>query len=286
MKTNILKVLPSLLLVLGLGGASYAGTVNFNADVNSPADSVWQITGFTANGFTMGGKMTVTITFSDSSFVTVAWAGTSGTCGQATGAAGNGTWLLAECGDTGAVGDPAHPETTAVNEWALQNTSTNLGITKVVLSSTNTGIVFDRDRATATGADSGGQEGTPGSALGITYTFGGTELGPGNPYTVGVTYSNIVTLQSLPGGTPCNGPAFSGNTTGGGCGDEWGSLAFQFSSAFGGTPANAGNAALWTFFQDTDLVGVPEPMSLGLAGFGLLGIAAIVRRRRNTAAKA
>src|SRR5207237_7507988 len=92
-------------------------------------------------------------------------------CGQATGTAGNATWLLTETGNTGAVGDIFNPDTSAINAWTLTNTSTDLAITSVDLMGGNF-VVFDRDTpspGTTPLSPSGGQTGTPNSAGGIDY---------------------------------------------------------------------------------------------------------------------
>src|SRR5262249_54014365 len=151
-------------------------------------DSVYSITGFTTTGAQMVGTglLTVTVFFSDgSNSGAIAW--TNGTnpvtsadcsqainCGLATGAAGNGGWVLQQVGDTGAA-NASSPNTTAVNPWVLWNTSTNLAIDHIVLNG-NFGIVFDRDNFT------NGQVGTPSSNFGIDYTFN-SESGADSPFT-------------------------------------------------------------------------------------------------------
>ena len=63
-----------------------------------------------------------------------------------------------------------------------------------------------------------------------------------------------------------------------GCGDLWQGLTFTFSSptAFVG---NGTTNATFHFFQDTDMIGTPEPLTLGLMGAGLLALAAYRRYR-------
>ena len=207
-------------LVLCLGSIVNASTVNYLPDVNGTTDVASGISASTT-GATMAGEMTVSI----NGGAPVLWTTGVGTCtagigcGQASGAIAGGTWMLQEVGDPGAVANINQPETTALKSWVLTNTSTTTPITSVVingdLSTANgdpsnscfvanagvcvAGVVFDRDRATATGADSGGQEGTPNGSFGVTYTEQ-TSSEVGGPYGVGVTYSNIVALQgSKPG---------------------------------------------------------------------------------------
>jgi len=268
--------LSALLGLLALAGVAQATTVNINANVNAPEDPVYSLTSFVANGFSMGGILFVTVHFSDgSSSGSTVWVGTnSGTgAGHATGTAGTGTWTLSETGDTGLVGNPNNPDGTAVNPWTLTNTSTTLAITSVVLTG-GSALVFDRDNST------GGQEGTPGSALGIDYTKS-SEANFVNTGTVAVTYSSIATIAGPAGGASCNGAFYAGKNdgVGNGCGDEWGVLTFAFS---GNQFITTGSSvATWAFFQDTDLVGAPEPLSLGLMGVGLLGIGFFARKRRS-----
>src|SRR5207248_988660 len=98
---------------------------------------------------------------------------------------------------------------------------------------------------------------------------------PNAPYTVNVTYSRILQLLGAP--QACVGTAYAGLDTSAGCGDAWGSVSFAFTGpAFIGS---AGNAAVWRFFQDTDTVGAPEPLTLGLTATGLLALVAYRKRR-------
>jgi hypothetical protein len=294
----ILKGIKINCLALCFGGIVSASTVNYLADAGSAvqANNIQP----TANGNSMVGEITVSI----NGGTPVLWENLGGCnvsilCGEATGSIGNGTWTLLEAGDTGAVGNPNSPETTANNAWTLTNTAHGTGgvITSVVINgdltigtpgvtqnscfgatlpiNCMTGIVFDRDRATATGADSGGQFGTPNGLGGITYTEQ-TSSEVGGAYTVGVTYSNIVTLPGADQG--CAGTTFSGNSTVTGCGDEFATLSFSFTGgnafeASGSTPSQ------WAFFQDTDTANAPEPLTVGLVGAGLLALAALRKLR-------
>jgi hypothetical protein len=212
-------------------------------------------------------------------------------CGQASGAISGGTWTLQEVGDTGSVGNNTNPEGTANNPWTLTNTSSTTPITSVVISGdlSNScfasnlnvsgcihGVVFDRDRATGAGANSLGQEGTPGGGFGITYTFS-SESGRNSPFTANVTYSNIVALTGPNQG--CLGSTFAANSTVTGCGDEWATLTFTFSGNPFQATASPNTAAVWSFFQDTDAAVAPEPLTMGLMGAGLFALAALRKRR-------
>lgn len=220
--------------------------------------------------------MQVTINLVGGGSQTVAWTSTLPIGhGQATGAIGNGTWTLAETGNTGSVTDPTNPQGTAINPWTLTNTSTNVAIASVVLNGIPGNTVFDRDRATGTGADSGGQTGTPGSSFGITYTFS-SESGANSPFTATVTYSGIVALSGpVQSG---QGATFAVGSTATGVGDLWSNLTFAFAPAQPFIATAAANAT-WSFFQDTDTAAafVPEPSSLALAGAALV---CLLRRRR------
>ncbi len=291
-------------LVLCLASIASASTVNYLPDVTGTTAVASAITA-PANGASMAGEISVSINGGPA----VLWetnvgACTSGIlCGEATGAISGGTWTLLEVADTGAQGNPNLPETTAVNAWTLTNTSTTTAITSVVINGNLTtatagvtnnscfgttlpgncvnGIVFDRDLAsntttTSTPTESDGQSGTPNGLGGITYTEK-TSSEVGGPYTVGVTYSNIVAL-AWPVNVGCGGAAFSGNSTVSGCGDEWATLGFSFTggNAFEATGATA---AQWAFFQDTDTAVAPEPLTMALTGLGLLALAGVRKYR-------
>jgi len=262
-------------LALCMAGVASAGTVNTLANVNAPADVVFGVTGFATTGADMAILgLLVTVHFSDgSSSGPVAWAATCGAlCGQATGTAGNGTWSLQETDDTGTAGNAFSPDTSATHPWTLTNTSTNLAITSVDLNGL-TLIIFDRDLNN--GGLTNGNIGTPGTSVGIDYTFA-SEAGTNAPYTVNVTYSRILQLMGAP--QACAGTAYAGLTTAVGCGDAWGSVSFAFSGpAFIAT--GGGGSAIWRFFQDTDTVGAPEPLTLGLTASGLLALVAYRKRR-------
>jgi hypothetical protein len=279
----VLKTKRLIVFLLGLSGVAHASTIVYNANVSAPSEEAFGISGFVTTGAAMASQgLTVIVHFSDlSTSGVVAWvtdvAGCTSAsgCGQASGVAGNGTWTLTQTGSTGAVIDPTNPDTTAINPWTLTNTSTNLAITSVDIIG-GTLLVFDRDMGPpGTGvAPSGGQVGTPGSAFGVDYVFN-SESGANAPFTVAATYSRILTLQGAP--QACSGAAFPG-TTAAGCGDEWGVLTFAFTvGTFQGTVG--GGNAVWSFFQDTDTIGTPEPATIGLIGVGLLALG-VYRKRR------
>jgi len=197
-------------------------------------------------------------------------------CGLATGSIGNGTWVLTVTGITGHVGNGSTPTSTSDIVWTLTSTSTTTSILSVLLDGGGNGAVgntvFDRDPL------NNGSVGTPGSAFGVDASFAGTESGPNMPgggYPVGVTYSNIVRLAGPDQGCGATAP-FAGGTTTAGCTDEWRTVTFTFTA--GQFLAGAGGNALWTFHMDTDTLGTPEPMTLGLMGAGLLAIVACRKR--------
>jgi len=226
--------------------------------------------------------LTVTVFFTNGTSAAVGWSNTAtctaaGFCGQASGAAGNGTWTLTESFNTGSVGDLTNPDTTGIFAWSLTNTSTTLGIASVQLNgvvSNTRGVVFDRDFFGAPpGASSGGQEGSAGGAGGLDFTFA-SEAGGNSPYTVTVQYSNIAAIIAAP---PCRGSNWVGNNPVTGCGDAYGTVSFTFGSPF--IASTTSTPTRYAFFQDTDLVDAPEPVTFWLIGGGLAAIVAYRRRR-------
>ena len=285
MRTTCAKITSLFLrlgpIVLALASIASANTVVYNGDGAGSPFVVFNMTGFATTGADMVGfGLLVNVHFSDaSSSGPVAWTNTAtctavGLCGQASGVAGNGVWTLTETGDTGSVANPANPDGTALRAWTLTNTSTNLAISSVQLIGGGR-ISFDRDRVTNAGPPTGGQIGTPGSNFGIDYVFA-SESGANNPFTVGVTYDNIIQFFTS---QACQGAAFAANNTLTGCGDEWNNVTFTFTvGTFQGTVG--GGNAVWGFFQDTDTIGVPEPATVGLMSAGLLlGVFAYRKRR-------
>jgi hypothetical protein len=262
------------LLALCLACVANAGTVNILPNQNGTTVIASSITSFSTTGADMLG-MLVTVTFADSTTQTVTWAACGATCGQATGAAGTGTWTLGVTGDTGLVSSLTNPDGSALTHWTLTNTSTNLAITSIVLNGVPGNTLFDRD------LNSGGQTGTPGGSFGIDYTFS-SEAGQNSPFTVNVTYSNLVVLAGA--AQPCLGSVFAGLNTATGCGDEWGQLTFAFSgNPFVGTGKSKSPDAVWSFFQDSDTATAanlaPEPFTFGLMAAGLVAVLAYRKRR-------
>ena len=239
----------------------------------------------------LNGAMTVTVFFSDGSNTgPLAWVtnvGTctsAGSCGQATGAVGNGVWTLTESFNTGTIANTLSPDTSAQNPWTLTNTSSTVGIASITLNgvvSAIKGTIFDRDFFGAPpGATSVGQEGTPFGSSGIDFTFD-AETGGSSPYTVTVQYSNIVTLVGA--AQPCLGANWSQggtNTTATGCGDSFGTVSFAFSAPFVATTTVT--PTTWVFFQDTDAVAAPEPVTFGFTAIALLAVGVGVYRKRRS----
>jgi hypothetical protein len=145
----------------------------------------------------------------------------------------------------------------------------------------NGNIIFDRNESTANVALVGVQEGTPGSSFGVTFSNTGVPAAPADSgnFTATATYFNSVFV--LGASQPCNGAGFAGKTTlSPGCGDTWEGINIVFSGTNSFIAASAVAPATFHFFQDTDQVGTPEPMSIALVGAGLLGMGLYRRRRR------
>src|SRR5207248_807555 len=153
---------------------------------------VTSITNDVATGATMIG-ITVTANYLDlntnaTSSETLTW--------TATGAAGQpgvtGTnFSLTEKFDTGL----------AASAWTLSSTSQTLAITSIVLNGLPGNVVFDRSTDNITSPSSGNPIGigTTGSDTGGDYTFLDENKNNGNsPYTVNVTYSDIIGLVGSP----------------------------------------------------------------------------------------
>jgi len=287
------KYLQIAILSLSLAGTATANTVTVLSDSAAPGLAVWGIVDASLSGFDMVALgLTVKVHFGNSAFDDpngTAWTTNSGCnaatvgggvgqsgCGLASAAVGgnsaNGSWTLTTTGNTGAIlgGSTSNPEANAVNAWTLSSNATGAGMNIVSVELIGSPrLVFDRDRATGTGTDSTVQdEGTPSSKSGITMWTPGSET-----KTVSTQYTSLVSL--LVPSTTCLGssstPPFNGNNTATGCGDEWNRVVFTF------TGAQLLNNS-FVFFQDTDQVGTPEPMTIGLVGFTLVGLF-MVRKR-------
>jgi len=243
--------------------------------------------------------MLVTVHFSDgTSTDTKVWTAGCGAniagCGSSTGLVpGGGSWTLSVTGNTGSVFDTFNPDTTGNIYWTLTSTAQS-GVGQAITSvdllggtlGVNGGVLFDRDRTVNSGLQSFGDFGTPGSAGGIDFSTVGHVVPPADSanFVATATYDNIVRFptsqpcQNFTGATASTGP-FAGRTTSPvGCGDEWAKLTFAFNSgpAFVGS---GGTNASFHFFQDTDSVLTPEPVTFGLVGAGLVLMAAYRRRK-------
>jgi len=289
MKTRNWAVVLGIVCLAGIANASSATIL---ADDTSSSVLVFGITTATTTGATMTG-LQVTVTFTGGGTSTALFTGGCGTdCGSASSTsytggtfAGGGSWSLAQTGDTGAVSDFTNINGTPVNFWTLTN-ATGLNITSVMVMGGPLfgNVVFDRDSIQSPSTVRplpGVQVGTPGSSIGIDFVANTTSVTPPSPppadtgsYAVNVTYSSIVKFFSS---AACSGASFGGlNAATTGCGDTWQNIKFDFTTAFSGT---SGSPVTFHFFQDTDMVGTPEPFTLGLTTIGLLSILAYRRRR-------
>jgi len=272
-------------MILAVATMAHAATIITNPNSNGVTDSIFGINA-SSTGDSLAGLLTVTVFFtSGANSGPIAWttgvgACTSGVgCGLASGAVGNGAWTLTVSGSTGFIADPNNPDTSAQVPWTLTNSSSTVGIASVLLNgvvSNTRGVVFDRDFLN--GSTTHGAEGTPGGAGGVDFTFV-SESGGNTPYTVTAQYSNIAALVAAP---PCRdasgGPVtWSANTAVSGCQDEWGTLAFSFSQPFIATTTST--PTRFAFYQDTDEVTAPEPVTFWLIGGGLAAFVAYRRRR-------
>ena len=265
-----------VLLVLGVAGVARANTVVEAEDLNQPPVVQAGITNAVISGFDMAALgLTITVNFvGGGNSGPVAWTTCGIGCGQASGSIGDGSWTLTQSGNTGASTNALNPNNTAQNPWTLTSTATNVAIASVILNG-GSSIVFDRDLHRSVLAPPESQQGTPGTGFGIDFTE--KVIAPNEGWTVTATYSRI--LQFSGPAQACLGSTYVslGKTTDTGCGDAWGALAFAFTAG----PAFQ-NGAVWSFFQDTDAaVGVPEPLSMGLVGGGLIALAAY-RKWRTT----
>lgn len=273
------RLLVGVVAALSVVSVVKAGIVNVAANqTGSPLVAVG-VSNFVTTGADMAG-MLVTVNFSGANpSQTVPWATTGANSGAAGGSIGNGAWSLGVSGDTGATtAPPSSGSAYALTGWTLTNSADNVSITSVVLDGLPGNTVFDRD-STLVGPRPAGnidfvgaEVGTPNSAFGIDHRFFAESA---DNFTVGVTYSNILQLSSS---QSCSGGIFAGNTQTG-CGDEWRTLRFSFDS---GTFQRVGPTnATWVFAQDTDNLGAPEPLTMGLMALGLIALFAYRKRRVN-----
>ena len=251
-----------VILPLVVAGVLHASIVNIQPNNNGIQQITASIASFATTGNTMGG-MTATVSYEGGGTETVTWVNAGGSSGAATGTLG---FNLVQTGDT------------FTNGWVLTNSSIN-AITQIILDGVGAGsgmTVFDR-----TLSSTGGTVGTPNSGTGADFAILGVgEVG--GPYTVNITYSNIL---SLIGNPPCADG--TGNTP---CGDTYTRLTIDFVTAGPGSGnpfrQTGGTSAQFVFSQDTDnstgVIGadVPEPLTCSLVALGLLTTVACSRRRK------
>jgi len=255
-------------IALAISGSASANTVVIGPD-GPNTGSVFSVQGFAVTGDVMAGLLSVQVFFANGTNNSAFFAADcSANCGEAHNAAGTGLWTLTETGNTDSL-DGLPPNSHATSTWTLFNSSAdaNFAISRVVLNG-NGAVVFDRAPFNDL------QEGTPGSSYGIDFNVART-VDTGR--TVTVNYDQRTLINGTPS-VACNGANFSAQNTGvTGCGDIFGRITFTFTSgpAFIGTTVTP---ASFNFFQDTDLVGSPEPVTVALTAAGLLGL--LVARKR------
>jgi len=247
---------------LVVAGGLHASIVNIQPNSNGIQQITDSIASFATTGNTMGG-MTATVSYEGGGSETVTWVNAGGSSGAATGTLG---FNLSQTGDT------------FTNGWQLTNNSIN-AITQIILDGVGAGtgsVVFDR-----TLSSTGGTVGTPNSGTGADFAILGAGEA-GGPYTVNITYSNILRLTGNP---PCADG--TGNTP---CGDTFTRLTIDFvtSGPGSGNPfrQTGGTSAQFVFRQDTDnsngfiSADAPEPVTSSLVALGLLAAVACFHRRK------
>lgn len=235
------------------------GSTIFSVGTNA-ATTAYTITisGFGTTGASMVG-MQITANYSNSTSATCAWIA-AGTCTVA---------------NSFAVSYPAAQSTnptqaTAGTNWTITNNNATVGVR--MTSITFNGIPgltgFDRCLNASnvpddTNVNCTGQ-GTAGSQVGWSVGNGVTTLGTSG-IQGSVVYSNPLHLSAATA-----------------VGDLWGSFTITFS----GTNFNNGNTFTFQSDSDTlttataDVVATPEPSTFGLAGFALVALGLIKRKRR------
>ena len=223
--------LGSVFVASVLVASSLQAAVNIFTSPN-PIQQTSAIDTHVATGATM--KMKVTATFSDGSVVSGEWGPNSSTGLDAN----DGSVILSTVsvteGNTGFLGGLFDNGDTYFDDWTVTNSSTTKSLTKLVFDggdadSGNGNTVFDRFVPPA-GLSGLGQEGTPGSDVGLDFAQDGGNYS-GN---MNVTYGDEVELT---GHSPV--------------GDIWRTLTIDFQNTF---KASGSNSATLNFQQDTDLL--------------------------------
>lgn len=181
----------------------------------------------------------------DGTLVTVTFAnGSTGSAAFATTGSGTGA------ATAGSWSLSVSGDTFNVGAWTLSNTNTDplLGIAKVVIDGKTGKTTFDRTLPSP---------GTDGSASGRDFDFDTNAFN----FDVTATYRDQLALSG-------NGPV----------GDQYTTLQLAFKDAFTGRLVFSADADNGT----TDIIKVPEPVTLALLGMGLAGIG--LTRRRSQAA--
>lgn len=230
------------LVSLCMTSSSVAGSLTVTSN-NGTTNVTTALTGFQTYGDMMDG-MSVTAYFAGGGSETRSWTDTGSGAGGVTGTG----WTLAESGDTYG------------GYWTLTATS---AIASIFIDAGTGDTVFDRTFSP--------YPGTSGSANGWDFSIVGV-----NNWDITATYRDVVALQ---GSDPV--------------GDLFRTLTISFGSGSFGpgadTLAVGAASAMLTFVADTDNLSisgdirpepVPEPTTMLLFGSGLVGLAAVGRRKR------